>query len=98
MGGGLGVGSGLCDSPLGTLWAFAMPQELELKNLDLAAIIRPGDRLVWGQGSGEPVSLVEKLVEQRHAIGSISAFVGGTVYSGIVKPEHTDRITVSAFG
>jgi acyl-CoA hydrolase len=75
-----------------------MSTEIELRNLDLAAIIRPGDRLVWGQGSGEPVSLVEKLVEQRHAIGRISAFVGGTVYSGIVKPEHTDLITVSAFG
>lgn len=75
-----------------------MSKEIELRNLDLAALIRPGDRLVWGQGSGEPVTLVEKLVEQRHALGKVSAFVGGTVYSGSIKPEHTDTITVTAFG
>lgn len=75
-----------------------MPKTIELTDLDLSAIIRAGDQVVCGHGSGEPVALVEKLVEQRHAIGKISAFVGGTVYSGTIKPEHTDTMTVSAFG
>ena len=75
-----------------------MPQDLELRNLDLAAIIRTGDHIVWGQGSGEPVTLVEKLVEQRHAIGNVGVFLGGTCYSPTLKVEHADRITFSGFG
>ena len=58
-----------------------MTTEIELGKLDLAAIIRPRDHIVWGQGSGEPVTLVEKLVEQRHAIAPVSVFLGGTCYS-----------------
>jgi acyl-CoA hydrolase len=75
-----------------------MAREIKIDQLDLAEIIRAGDRVVWGQGSGEPVTLVEKLVEQRHAIGKISAFVGGTVYSETLKPEHADKIDFYAFG
>ncbi|HXD91548.1 MAG TPA: acetyl-CoA hydrolase/transferase C-terminal domain-containing protein [Candidatus Binataceae bacterium] len=75
-----------------------MAKEIELRNLDLAAIIRPGDHIVWGQGSGEAVTLVEKLVEQRHAIGRVGVFLGGTCYSNTLKVEHADTITFSAFG
>lgn len=75
-----------------------MPTEIRLAELELASIIRPGDHVVWGQGSGEPVSLVEKLVEQRRAIGKIGAFVGGTVYSDTLKAEQADTITFTAFG
>ena len=35
-----------------------MPQEIKLDALDLAAIIRDGDHIVWGQGAGEPATLV----------------------------------------
>jgi acyl-CoA hydrolase len=75
-----------------------MPRELDARNLDLAGIIRPGDHLVWGNGTGEPQTLVEKLLEQRHQIGGISAFIGGVSYSASVKPEHADVIAFSAFG
>ena len=75
-----------------------MTTEIALHNLDFAKIIRPGDHIVWGQGSGEPVSLVEKLVEQRHAIGPVRVFLGGTSYSGTLRPEHADVITFSGFG
>jgi acyl-CoA hydrolase len=75
-----------------------MPKEIELRDLDLAAIIRPGDQVVWGQGSGEPVTLVEQLVEQRQAIGRIGVFLGGTGYSRTLKPEHANTITFSGFG
>src|SRR5580704_3899717 len=75
-----------------------MPKEIELGHLDLAAIIRPSDQIVWGQGSGEAVTLVEQLVEQRHAIGKVGVFLGGTGYSGTLKPEHADTITFSGFG
>ena len=75
-----------------------MATEIELGNLDFAKIIRPGDHIVWGQGSGEPVSLVERLVEQRHAIAPVSVFLGGTCYSNTLRPEHADAITFSSFG
>ncbi|MGA2412275.1 MAG: acetyl-CoA hydrolase/transferase C-terminal domain-containing protein [Candidatus Binataceae bacterium] len=75
-----------------------MPQEIDAANLDLASIIRAGDHVVWGQGPGEAQTLVEKLVEQRHRIGSISAFVGGISYSGNLKPEHADQIKFTAYG
>ncbi|HXR24593.1 MAG TPA: acetyl-CoA hydrolase/transferase C-terminal domain-containing protein [Candidatus Binataceae bacterium] len=75
-----------------------MTTEIELRNLDFAKIIRPGDHIVWGQGSGEPVTLVERLVEQRHAIGPVSVFLGGTCYSNTLRPEHADVITFSGFG
>jgi acyl-CoA hydrolase len=75
-----------------------MPTEIQLRNLDLATIIQPGDHIVWGQGTGEPMALVEKLIEQRHAIGKIGAFLGGTGYGFAYKPEHADSITFSGFG
>ncbi len=75
-----------------------MPTEIQLRNLDLSSIIRPGDHIVWGQGTGEPVLLVEKLIEQRRALGKISAFLGGTGYGFAYKPEHADSITFTGFG
>jgi acyl-CoA hydrolase len=75
-----------------------MPTEIQLRNLDLTAIIRPGDHIVWGQGTGEPMALVEKLIEQRHAIGRVDAFLGGTGYGVAYKPEYADQIIFSGFG
>ena len=39
---------------------WPMAREIDLKDLDLTEIIRPGDAVVWGQSAGEPLSLVEK--------------------------------------
>ncbi len=75
-----------------------MPTEIQLRNLDLAALIRSGDHIVWGQGMGEPMALVEKLIEQRHAIGKVGAFLGGTGYGVAYKPEYADKIIFSGFG
>lgn len=44
------------------------PVEVAAAELDLTAYVRPGDRLVWGQGPAEPHSLTSALVEQRAAI------------------------------
>jgi acyl-CoA hydrolase len=75
-----------------------MTTEIDLHNLDFARLIRPGDQIVWGQGSGEPVSLVERLVEQRHAVGPVGVFLGGTCYSDTLRPEHADAIKFTGFG
>ena len=34
------------------------------EDLDLREFIRPGDRIVWGQATGEPLTLTEALVAQ----------------------------------
>jgi acyl-CoA hydrolase len=75
-----------------------MPQEIDPRKLDLAAIIRPGEHIVWGSGTGEPLTLVEKFLEQRHQLGNTSVFLGGICYSETLKPEHADVVTFSGFG
>src|SRR3984957_767007 len=75
-----------------------MPQELDSRNLELASIIRPGDHIVWGQGSGEPQTLVERLVEQRHQIGHASVFLGGITYTNTLKSEHADALAFTGYG
>lgn len=75
-----------------------MPQELDPRSLDFTGIIRPGDHIVWGQGSGEPQTLVERLIEQRHRIGPANVFLGGISYTSILKPEHADMLTFSGYG
>jgi acyl-CoA hydrolase len=65
-----------------------MPQEISLEALDLAALIRDGDHIVWGQGAGEPATLVEKLLEQRHRIGHAHVFLGG-VRSSASTPTYS---------
>jgi len=63
---------------------------------DLAALIRPGDGLIWGQACAEPQTLVELLVSQRAALGGVQCFVGSS-YSGILKPEHADHLRLSSY-
>jgi acyl-CoA hydrolase len=75
-----------------------MPKEIDLQNLDLAGIIRDGDHIVWGSGTGEPVRLITKFLEQRHRIGRTSVFLGGISYTDTLKPEHADVVSFSSFG
>lgn len=70
---------------------------VEAQNLDLAQYLRPRDRLIWGQGTGEPLTLTEALVAQRAKIGPVSAFVGSN-FSTTFRPEHTDYIRFESFG
>jgi len=75
-----------------------MPKEIKLDSLDLSAIIRDGDHIVWGQGAGEPASLVEKLLEQRHRIGHASVFLGGVRSRRTLQHEHADVLTFTSLG
>ena len=73
-----------------------MARTLELNALDLGAIVRPGDTVMWGQANAEPVPLTQALMAQRHAIGDFNVFLGVT-YSDTLKVEHTDCIRFSAY-
>lgn len=44
--------------------------------LRLDELVRSGDHVLWGEGAGEPATLVARLLEQSVAIGSFTAFVG----------------------
>ena len=45
-----------------------------LDALDLSAYVRPGAGIVFGQGTAEPLSLTETLVQQRAAFPGSSVF------------------------
>jgi acetyl-CoA hydrolase len=64
--------------------------------VDLAAVIRPGDGVVWGQACAEPQTLVEAFLEQRAAFAGASVFLGSS-YSGLVRPEHADHLRLSSY-
>ncbi len=74
-----------------------MPKEIALENLDLAAIIREGDHIVWGSATGEPVQLIKRFLEQRHRIGHTNVFLGGISYTDTLKPEHADVVNFTGF-
>jgi acetyl-CoA hydrolase len=65
--------------------------------IDLTSFIRPDDTILWGQGSGEPQTLVEALVEQRAELGGVTAFIGAT-FSDTLQPEHADHLRFVGIG
>ena len=73
-----------------------LSKELKLNALQLGGIIRPGDGVIWGQGSAEPLPLTRALMAQRHAIGNFSVFLGVT-FSDTLQEEHADCIRFSAY-
>ena len=66
-------------------------------HIDLAAAIRPGDAIVWGQGIGEPLTVTEALVAQRAALGGLKVFVG-LMFSQTLQVEHADHLQISGLG
>ncbi|MCK8785929.1 4-hydroxybutyrate CoA-transferase [Roseomonas sp. NAR14] len=63
----------------------------------LRGLIRPGDRILWGQAAGEPPTLVEALVDQRAALGGVSVLLG-TGLAATLRPEHADHIAMQGIG
>ncbi len=65
-------------------------------SLDLTRYIRPGDLVVWGQGSAEPLSLAEALADQRKQLGGVRCFTGVSS-SAAVCPEHCDYLSFASY-
>lgn len=65
--------------------------------IDLSRHIRPGDGVIWGQGTGEPMTLTEALVDQRAALGGVSVFLGAS-FSDTIRPEHADHLHLYGTG
>ena len=66
-------------------------------DLDLLSIIAPGDHIIWGHGCGEPATLIEALIAQRHSIGPVNAFAASS-FSKLLTPEMTDGIRLTSMG
>jgi len=64
--------------------------------LDLTKLIRPGDGVLWGQGTAEPQTLVEAFLAQRAAYRGATVFLGIN-YSGAVRVEHADALRFTAY-
>lgn len=73
-----------------------MAKIIELNALDLGAIVRRGDSVMWGQANAEPLPLSQALMAQRHAIGEFSVFLGIS-YSDTLKAEYADCIRFSGY-
>jgi acetyl-CoA hydrolase len=74
-----------------------MPVTLDAASLDLARFLRPGDTVMVGQGCGEPLTLSQALVAQRHALGGVRVLLC-TVMSDTFRPEHADALRFTATG
>lgn len=73
-----------------------MTDEISLDRLDFSTLIRPGDRVVWGQGGAEPWALTERLMAQRESIGAFHAFVGLSL-SDAVSPTHAGHVKFQSY-
>ncbi|HEY8357464.1 MAG TPA: acetyl-CoA hydrolase/transferase C-terminal domain-containing protein [Ramlibacter sp.] len=67
------------------------------EHLDLAQYVRSGDGIVFGQGCGEPLTLTEKLVQQRAAFSGAGIFFGSG-FSRTFQPEHADHLRFKGIG
>ncbi|MDY0067260.1 MAG: acetyl-CoA hydrolase/transferase C-terminal domain-containing protein [Steroidobacteraceae bacterium] len=68
-------------------------RECSTADLDFAAWVRPGDRVLWGQAAAEPAPLVAALLEQRRRIGGrFRIFLGIPAAGSNLTAEHADCI------
>ncbi|MBP2839301.1 acetyl-CoA hydrolase/transferase C-terminal domain-containing protein [Pseudomonas sp. PNP] len=69
---------------------------LDSRTPDLGRYIRAGDTLMWGQANAEPLTLIQALVEQRHALGRLRLFLG-IGQNRLLEPEHADAFDFLAY-
>jgi acyl-CoA hydrolase len=75
----------------------AATKVLQADDIDFSALIRPGDRIAWGQCGAEPLALTRALMAQRHHIGGRFSVFLGMMWSGTARPEHTDVIDFASY-
>lgn len=71
-------------------------RETMLVDIDWRELICPGDLVVWGQASAEPVTLTAALTARRAEITPFRAFVGIS-WSDSVNAAHADRIAFASY-
>lgn len=73
-----------------------MPTLLQPDSVDLSALIRPGDTVLWGQANAEPLPLTAALMAQRQRIGRFRVMLG-IANSATCRPEHADCVDFLAY-
>jgi acyl-CoA hydrolase len=68
----------------------------DISALDLAAYIRPGDTVAWGQACAEPLTLTEALADQRKELGGVRCFTGISS-STALRPENCDHLSFVSY-
>jgi acyl-CoA hydrolase len=71
--------------------------ERDIGSVDFANVVRPGDRVLVGQGAAEPLTLTQELVAQKDRIGPFEIFLG-PLYSDTFAAEKTEGIRFSSYG
>ncbi len=66
-------------------------------DLDLREWIRKGDHILVAQGTAEPQTLTEKLVEQRAELGGVNTFLCA-MFSGTFQPDAVDGLGLRGIG
>lgn len=72
-------------------------REERLETLDFAKFVKPGDGVVWGQVSSEPIPLTTCLMAQRTRIGHFSVFLGAT-FSDTLDRAFADTVNFRGIG
>jgi len=70
---------------------------LSAAQLDLREWIRPGDGVVIGQGTAEPLTLSEALVAQRAALGGVRVYLAA-MFSDTFLPGACDGLAITGMG
>lgn len=65
--------------------------------IDFAALVRPGDTVLFAECASEPLSLAEVFLAQRYALTDVSVFVGMGL-AGTFRAEHADAIRFHSYG
>ncbi|GHE56134.1 4-hydroxybutyrate CoA-transferase [Camelimonas fluminis] len=74
-----------------------LPTPISVSALDLKGLIRPGDTIVVGQGTGEPTALTEALVAQAGDIGPARVFLGA-LFSRTFAPDAAPNLSFTGYG
>lgn len=74
-----------------------MQRLLTIDELDLSGVIRPGDSVIFSQGTGEPLTLTEQLVAQKDQLPRFEIFLG-VQFADTFLPERTTGICFSGYG
>ena len=70
---------------------------MDVSELDFRGLVRPGDKVCWGQAAAEPVTLTRRLMEQRAELGGFTAMVGIS-WGESTDIAYTDHVRFVSYG
>ncbi|MDE1184777.1 acetyl-CoA hydrolase/transferase C-terminal domain-containing protein [Paraburkholderia sp.] len=70
---------------------------VDASQLQIAACVRPGDVVAWGQCGAEPLTLTQALIAARQQVGERFGVFIGVQWSDTVRPEHADSIDIVSY-